>query len=107
TRPYDDAVERARAAMRDGTLKAVLWHQGESDSNEAAAPRYEERLAGLVQRLRRDLGSPDLPFLVGGLPRFEGRSYPPARDIVDRAHRALPSRLPRVTFVSAEGLEHK
>src|SRR5690606_28189926 len=76
TRPYDDAVARARAAMRDGTLKAVLWHQGESDSNEAAAPRYEERLAGLVQRLRRDLDAPDLPFLVGGLTRFEGRSYP-------------------------------
>ena len=28
THPYDDALVRARAAMRDGRLRAILWHQG-------------------------------------------------------------------------------
>ena len=31
--PWDDSLARARAALRDGTLKGILWHQGESDSN--------------------------------------------------------------------------
>ncbi len=29
--PYDDCVARVRRARRDGTLAAILWHQGESD----------------------------------------------------------------------------
>ncbi len=37
--PYDDAIARARRARQDGTLKGILWHQGESDSNAAAAPQ--------------------------------------------------------------------
>jgi len=29
---YSNAVSRARAAMRDGVLSGILWHQGEQDS---------------------------------------------------------------------------
>ncbi|SVD48981.1 uncharacterized protein METZ01_LOCUS401835, partial [marine metagenome] len=31
--PWDAAISRAKAALEDGTLKGILWHQGESDSN--------------------------------------------------------------------------
>ena len=30
---YDEALSRIRQAMKFGTLKAIIWHQGESDSN--------------------------------------------------------------------------
>lgn len=105
--PYDDAIRRARIAMRDGELKAILWHQGESDANPAAAPLYAERLRALVERFRADLGDPDLPVIVGQLGRFEGKPWSPAHEQVDAAHRALPIRLPGVRYVSAEGLGHK
>ena len=29
--PYDDCISRAKRAQKDGTLAAILWHQGESD----------------------------------------------------------------------------
>ena len=45
SKPYDDAIARAKIAMRDGVLKGILWHQGESDSNETVASAYEQRLA--------------------------------------------------------------
>jgi hypothetical protein len=32
TRPYDDMLYRVTQAMLHGTLKGILWHQGESDS---------------------------------------------------------------------------
>ena len=55
THPYDDAIIRAREAMRSGTLMAILWHQGESDSHEPASALYEERLRALIERFRTDL----------------------------------------------------
>ena len=105
--PYDDAIRRARIAMRDGELKAILWHQGESDANPAAAPLYAERLRALVERFRADLGVPDLPVIVGQLGRFDGRPWSASHTQVDAAHRELPSRLRNMRYVSAEGLAHK
>jgi hypothetical protein len=90
--------------MRHGELKAILWHQGESDGNERDAPEYAHRLETLVRRFRSDLGSPNVPFLVGELGRFEGRPWNQWREQVDRAHRSLPDRLPNVAFVSSAGL---
>jgi hypothetical protein len=70
--PYDDALQRAKLAMKQGTLKAILWHQGESDCHETLAPAYKTNLLRLIRRFRKDLGDPDLPFLVGQLGQFEG-----------------------------------
>ena len=33
--PYDDAVNRAKHAMQQGTLTAILFHQGEADGKRA------------------------------------------------------------------------
>ncbi|MFA6960834.1 MAG: sialate O-acetylesterase [Opitutaceae bacterium] len=104
--PWDDSIARAKRAMRDGTLKAILWHQGESDSNPTDAPLYEERLTDLINRFRKELNAPDLPFIIGQLGRFdaEGRSWDSGRIEVDRAQRAVADKLPNVYFVPAEGL---
>ena len=70
THPYDDAIVRARAAMKNGKLKGILWHQGESDAHGEKIFTYQGALSGLVENLRRDLGAPDVPFIVGGLGEF-------------------------------------
>ena len=67
SKPYDETLRRVALARKRGVLKGILWHQGESDSNEKDAQLYADRLADLVTRLRRDLEVPDVPFLVGGL----------------------------------------
>jgi hypothetical protein len=66
---YDNALKRARAAARQGALKGVLWHQGESDAGDAG---YVARLAATVADLRSDLTAPELPFICGELGRFAG-----------------------------------
>src|SRR5690606_22650149 len=40
THPYDDAEQRIRQAMETGTVKGIIWHQGEGDSNEKSAQVY-------------------------------------------------------------------
>jgi hypothetical protein len=104
--PWDDAIARAKRAMKDGTLKAILWHQGESDSNAKNAPLYEERLTDLIARFRKELDAPDLPFIIGQLGRFEteGRSWAAGQIEVDRAQQAVAAKVPHVYYVSSEGL---
>ena len=105
--PYDDCLTRARAAMQVGTLKAILWHQGESDSNVKAAPVYEQKLEELINRLRTDLGAPDVPFIIGQLGQFPvppAKPWTPERVEVDRAQKAVAAKLKNVYYVSAEGL---
>jgi hypothetical protein len=107
THPYDDAIARARAAMHDGTLKAVLWHQGESDSDSAASLLYAQRLRAVISRFREDLGDPSMPFIIGQLGRFDDTVWTSGRARVDSAHRALAAEIPNVAFVSSEGLRDK
>ncbi len=105
--PWDDAVRRARIAMKSGVLKGVLWHQGESDSNDALASTYELKLHDLISRFRKELRAPKVPFIVGRMGRFADRPWDQARRRVDKAHRDLPEKIPRTAFVDSEGLHHK
>ena len=102
--PWDDAIVRARVAVRTGVLKGILWHQGESDSTAALAPGYAAKLRRLIARFRAELNAPDLPFIVGQLGEFKDAPWDDARRTVDRAHQELPASIPRTGFVSARGL---
>ncbi|MFA7231464.1 MAG: sialate O-acetylesterase [Victivallaceae bacterium] len=65
--PYDDAIKRARQAMAEGTLKGILWHQGEGDCGVENSKKYEARLMELIQRFRTELNAPDVPVIIGQL----------------------------------------
>ena len=106
THPYDDALARLRVAQKSGTLRAVLWHQGEADATPARSVLYAARLRALIERFRADAGDPTLPFVIGQLGRF----YKPGSDDVrrvDSVHRAIAASVPNVAYVSSEGLRHK
>ncbi len=103
--PYDDALRRARRALRDGVLKGILWNQGESDSNERAEG-YEERLLVLIRRLRSDLAAPNAPFVVGKLPPFTTSRLPRAGDI-NHIFDRLPDLVPCTAVVETDGLGHR
>jgi len=106
---YEGAVARCRAAMADGTLKGILWHQGESDAkHRELAETYGDRLVKMVADLRADLGCGDVPFVAGRLgPFLEGRESMPHFDLVDLQLAAVPERIPNAACVSTEGLTPK
>lgn len=103
--PWDDAMKRAKTALQAGTLKGILWHQGESDSTAVLAPTYEGKLRDLIARFRVEL--PTVPFIVGELGHFPESPWDEFRTKVDRAQRDVASSVARVAYVSAEGLKHK
>lgn len=104
--PWDDALARATAALPSGTLKAILWHQGESDATAELAPGYEAKLHALIARFRTTLDAPDLPFIVGQLGQYPDVPWDDARRTVDAAHRALPTKVAHTAFVPSDGLVH-
>ena len=105
--PWDDALRRAKSALRSGTLKGILWHQGEADSTAELAPKYAAKLQDLITRLRTELAAPDVPFVAGQLGKFADAPWDSSRIQVDLAHRSLPGKVARTAFVSSEGLKHK
>lgn len=108
---YRDAIRHTKAAMQAGTLKGVLWHQGESDTVEQTrTDAYENRLHRLIQDVRKDLGNPQLPFIVGNLGEFYGTGKDhKAPDRVARITkikeilRSLPKKVPHTGFVESTG----
>ncbi len=105
--PYDDAMKRAHAALQSGTLKGILWHQGESDSGPGKSEIYEQKLRELIARFREELDADDVPFIIGQLGQFEDRPWNDYKKQVDHAHRNIAKSDKKVIFVNSEGLSHK
>ena len=50
---------------REFELMGIGWHQGWNDRvNQAFNDAYEENLSNLIRDLRRELGRPELPFVI-------------------------------------------
>ncbi len=109
---YAQALERAKAALKDGELKGILWHQGENDSaTEQLATNYAARLAQMVKDLRADLAVTDTPFVAGKLGEYLARQSkdgkPSFWPTVNEQLASLPKLLPHSAVVESTGLKHK
>ncbi len=67
---YDATIIRAKEAQRFGRIRAVIWHQGESDGSIVGS--YMSRLSTLIRNLRTDLNEPDLLLVAGELAYWRG-----------------------------------
>ena len=105
--PWDDAVRRAHIALKDGTLKGILWHQGESDSKTGLAEDYEHHLHDLISRFRKEFNTPEVPFLVGQMGQFPERPWNDAKRMVNTAHETIAEHVPFTVFVNSNQLGHK
>ena len=108
---YLKALARAQAAMRDGVLAGILWHQGEQDSMyETNAVTYGLRLVKMIADFRADLGQPMLPFVVGQIGEFlytRKQQQTPFAKVVNDALGKIPAEVPHTACVSATGLGHR
>jgi len=107
THPYDDMLVRLRVAQKSGTVKGILWLQGESDGEMGKSGTYADALKELIQRVRAECGNPGIPFLIGQLGQFDGSPWNEGRRAVDAAHREVAEQLADCAFVSSNGLRDK
>ncbi len=109
---YNDAVNRTKVALKSGTLKGILWHQGEGNSSRERYKTYEENFENLMANLSRDLSIDidKVPLITGELGYFYVTKSPLEKNqglyINSIQHRIAQKKLNRYC-VSAEGLTHK
>ena len=103
---YTNAVRYAKLAMRDGTLKGILWHQGESDAlSLKAVNAYLPKFTNAITCLRMELGAERLPFVSGELGPYLVARKPVLFWLEMNAEIAKgTAMLPLSAMASAEGL---
>lgn len=119
---FDRALTRVNTALdiSGGILRGILWHQGETDSNERCASLYEDNLRLLISELRSRINvdaagerfrGPDapVPFLIGTMSRGADErgdlsEFPPEKQLVDSAHRTLAAELPYAGLANLDDL---
>ncbi|MDR3007239.1 MAG: sialate O-acetylesterase [Sphingobacterium sp.] len=67
---FDHAMFQAKLAQRSSQLTGILWHQGENDSSVELAAKYGEKFDIIINALRKQLGVPDVPLIIGAIGDF-------------------------------------
>jgi hypothetical protein len=104
--PYDAMLKRVKEAQKQGEIKAILWHQGESDSSPAKNEVYEAKLTEFFERLRKDIHAPRTPIILGTLGDFFVGKNPNAA-LINEIIVNYPKSHRHVYAVSAQGMVHK
>lgn len=107
THPYDDMLARLKIAMKSGQVKGILWHQGESDGKMGENGTYAAALMELIERVRAECGSQDIPFVIGQLGQFPDRPWKESRSKVDAAQKQVAQAVASCAFVSSDGLSDR
>lgn len=97
--PYERLVEIARIAQKDGVIKGILLHQGESNTNDTTWPGkvkivYESLLKDL------QLNAASVPLLAGEVVHADqGGVCASMNAIIDK----LPATIPTAHIISSSG----
>src|SRR4051812_42061433 len=97
--PYAKLVEMAKLAQKDGVIKGILLHQGESNTGDAEWPR---KVKAVYDNLMKDLNlkASEVPLLAGELVNEdqEGRCASMNKIIA-----TLPQTIPNSYVISSKG----
>ena len=97
--PYDHLVEMAKLAQKDGVIKGILLHQGESNTNDKDWPN---KVKGVYENLLKDLNlkAADVPLIAGEVVNADQqRACASMNMIIDE----LPKTIPTAHTISSAG----
>lgn len=67
--------DKINFAKQYGTIKGILWHQGENDANPESILHYKQNLKELISEFRQIVDNTHLPFLIGELGSFKEHGF--------------------------------
>lgn len=103
---YDQLLEIVRRvrSRHDAEVMAMLWAQGGRDARyEEAAKQYESNLKKIIAAARKDLGEPELPFLVARTVDVPKERFPYV-DLVREAQARVVKQDPRARMIETDDL---
>ena len=80
---YSNFLEKAKRAASHGTIKGILWHQGESNTGPRSHIDYKKKLESFFAKVRNDLQQPGLPVYLGPIGLYLTNYSFPYRDAVN------------------------
>ena len=97
--PYQYLVDMAKLAQRDGVIKGILLHQGESNTNDEQWPaKVKDIYNNLINDL--NLNAQDVPLLAGELVHADQQgACAGMNDIIAK----LPQTIPTAHVISSSG----
>jgi len=97
--PYQYLVDQAKLAQKDGVIKGILLHQGESNPNDNAWPK---KVKGIYDNLIKDLDlkPEEVPFLAGETVNADQKGVCAG---FNKIMAKLPETLPNSYVVSSAG----
>ena len=97
--PYEYLVEMAKLAQKDGVIKGILLHQGESNTNDSIWP---QKVKGIYDNLIKDLNlnPKNVPLLAGELVNEDQGG---ACASMNKIIATLPQVLPNSYVISSKG----
>jgi hypothetical protein len=104
---YSNLINKTRKAASFGTIKGVLWHQGENNASFGNYKNYKEKLEKFFTKLRNDLGNPHLPIYAGQLAPFLDRKTNPYADSVNNDLQRLSSSFENFYVINTDDLKPK
>lgn len=97
--PYQRLVDMAKLAQKDGVIKGILLHQGESNTNDSLWP---QKVKGVYDNLLKDLDlqAESVPLLAGEmLSADQGGACASMNKIIN----TLPQTIPTAYVIPSEG----
>lgn len=97
--PYQRLVDMAKIAQKDGVIKGILLHQGESNTNDREWPR---KVKGVYDHLIKDLDlqAESVPLLAGEVVNADQKGVCASMNsIIDE----LPKTIPNASVISSAG----
>jgi len=67
---WSNLTEIIKKAKETGTIKGMIWHQGETDAKQGRLAAYPEKLNKLFENIRKEVGNVKMPIVVGELGDF-------------------------------------
>jgi hypothetical protein len=97
--PYGRLVEMAKLAQKDGVIKGILMHQGESNSNDTL---WTRKVKGVYDNLMKDLNldPQKVPLLAGETVNADQQGICAGMNILIAT---LPQTLPNSYIISSAG----
>ncbi|KQX14417.1 sialate O-acetylesterase [Flavobacterium sp. Root420] len=96
--PYQYLISLAKLAQKDGVIKGILLHQGETNAGQEQWPSYVKKIYGdMLTDL--ELNADSVPLLAGELLAVDGNCCSRMNPII----RTLPEIVPTAHIISSEG----
>lgn len=98
--------EKVSLGKKYGTIKGILWHQGESDSSdEENIKAYPKQLSLLFKEFRSIVGNDELPIILGELGSYSKNNT--AWQQINDAIRKRAIQDPNASYITTQDLRHK